>query len=164
MMLDYHAGTGGDVLGCNQLSSYKKLVFMNPCLNVTGTKLERRHIAFSFQNDLRVIRCGVVGNVTYSSDEVETRFIIDTSSLSFISRQELDEMNEDGSYALSTTTVNDEPRECLNVSLNFGGWTLENVTLIIVEEYVVARLGYDFMTRFSCVEFDNENMECILTL
>lgn len=164
MMLDYHAGTGGDVLGCNQLSSYKKLVFMNPCLNVTGTKLERRHIAFSFQNDLRVIRCGVVGNVTYSSDEVETRFIIDTSSLSFIGRQEFDDMNEDGSYALSTTTVNGEPRECLNVSLNLGGMTLENVTLIIVDEYVVARLGYDFMTRFSCVEFDNETMQCILTL
>ncbi|MBP5541739.1 MAG: retropepsin-like domain-containing protein [Bacteroidales bacterium] len=163
-MLDYQVNTGCDVLGCNHLSSFKKLIFTNPCRIVSGTKLERRHITFSFQYDLRAIRCGVVGNVTYNSDEVDTRFFIDTSRLSFISRKEFDDMNEDGSYALSTTTVNGKLRDCLIVSLNFGGWTLENVTLIIAEEYVVARLGYDFMTRFSCVEFDNENMECILTL
>ena len=144
---------GVDRLGC--LSRFTLKCEDSGGLSEDGSSCK---VPFRYSEGLYVIKATLLGSIDYNSVSDELSFVVDTScAVSYISRLEYNKINENGDFPVEQKLLSNETWDVVHCSMQMGECRMDNVEMFVVEEYTCARVGYNVLSRFKEIEFDNNN-------
>lgn len=148
---------GGALVGLDRIGNIGNVILESANADEPS---ESHTVDFRYDYGFYVVKASLVGPVAYNTDEAEVAFVVDTtSSISYISRQQYNIINEDGSFPSDPKLFGKQWWNVVRCPMRLDDYLINKVELVIVEDNVYGHIGYDILSKFRRVKISNNSMK-----